>query len=809
MFEDKICFSHNLSFKDNGNKIIWAYKGKKDAKHPEGLWLISWGKLTNSKIDPKHTHLSILCGIINGYMVLDFDKEKGMKLFKDFEDTFDTYIEDSTNGYKHVYIKYDKDIAELLTKHNAINFQDSSMDILSDGRFCITSKSNNGKSVNEISKEFKDYLFSLCKEQKKFEVLEDYNLKYYKLLSLLDDKYFKNYELWIEPAYALYNEKDINNSVGFSTWNKLLKEKASNNYNYEEAKHMWDNVIPNSNNKKIERNEAIITMAKFKKIIGGSDSINYNIWKNEFEPIIKKEKIKSKSDLKEEAADDYDRMCDSIIDYINSFGKSMIYDDNQISFSDVCKLHKHTISIEDIALLFNRTYINIFQRGALFLVIKEIKDYRCPKTKEYKYNTVFNKIEFTDFSKGIFVNIIFENIQCTCQLSRLIFDISSKINVYDNISFYPYGSNSVDTTPKNIFNIFTGFLHKYEPEFVYNESIVKTFLDMYMEILCNNNESSFNFEINKLAHILQYPEIKTGAVSIFKAGQGIGKSFLLMFLMNYVFGKHLSITIYNHEQLISRFNSHLMAKLFCILEEGVDLGNTKDISMFKGLVRCPTINVEYKGINVSDCMDCCMNFFIATNNDYNRLLGESDERTANFNICNEKYKRNTKYFSKMNKILYNFDAGKHIFHYLMNKDISNFDIYTVPETCEKLSKKISASPSIIRYLYKLYKNEFDDGIEFSNDGDDDRKKDKINPDIISNIGDSDKYYKTMEIYKAYKICCEEDLSCKASSKEDVIKKYIHLYFTPKEYKTGRFEYNLNKRTLKDALNKWFDTEEFK
>ena len=170
MFEDKICFSHNLSFKDNGKKIIWSYKGKKDENHPEGLWLISWGKLTKSKIDIKHTHLSILCGIINGYMVLDFDKEKGMKLFKQFEHTFDTYIEDSTNGYNHVYIKYDKDIAELLTKYNCINFQDSSMDILSNGRFCITSKSNNGKSVNEISKEFKDFLFSLCEEPK--EVLE-------------------------------------------------------------------------------------------------------------------------------------------------------------------------------------------------------------------------------------------------------------------------------------------------------------------------------------------------------------------------------------------------------------------------------------------------------------------------------------------------------------------------------------------------------------------------------------------------------------------------------------------------------------
>jgi hypothetical protein len=805
MFQDKICFSHNLSLKDNGKKLIWSYTGKKDDKHPEGKYLLSWGKLDKSKINPNHTHLSILCGKINGIMVLDFDKEKGMDLFKKFEHTFNTYIEDSTNGFKHVFIKYDNDINELLTTINPINFKDTSMDILSDGRFCITSKSNNAKSINEISKEFKNYLISLCEEPK--EMLEEHSLKYYNLLSLLDDKYFKNYELWVEPAYALYNENSINNLVAFTTWVKLLELKAGNNYNYEEAKNIWYNVIPKTNDNKIKHNEAIITMAKFKKIIGGSNTMNYNSWKNEYEPIIKKEKTKSNSDLKQEENEVYETICDSIIDCINSFGKSMIYDDNKVSFSDVCKLHKHNINIEDIALLFNQTYINIFQRGSLFLVIKEINDYRCPKTKEYKFNTIFNKIEFAkEFSNKIMVNILYENTPHTIRLSQLIFDISSKVNVYDNISFYPYGSNSIDTTPKNIFNIFTGFLHKYEPEFVYDESIVNTFLKMYKEILCNGVEKSCNFEINKLAHILQYPEIKTGAVSIFKAGQGVGKSFLLMFLMNYVFGKHLSITIYNHEQLISRFNSHLMGKLFCILEEGVDLGNTKDISMFKGLVRCPTINIEYKGINVSDCMDCCMNFFIATNNDYNRLLGESDERTANFNICSEKYKRDTKYFSDKNKILYNFEAGKHIFHYLINKDISKFDIYTVPETDEKLNKKINASPSIIRYLYKLYKNEIHDNLEFEVNN---KNDDKINLDIISDIGDKDVEYSTMQIYKAYKICCEADFSCKPASKEDVIKKYISVYFEKNEYKTGRFKYTFNKTALKNALNKWFNTEEFK
>jgi hypothetical protein len=635
--------------------------------------------------------------------------------------------------------------------------------------------------------------------------------KYYDLLVLLDDNWYRKYNQWIEPAYALYNS-EIDKTISFNTWNKLLKEKAGSKYDYDDAFKVWNKTIPETQEEMTRKNNAIITLSKFKKIIGGSKNYEYSIWKDKYEPSIKKEKRKSYSDLKEEKEQLYTDCLEELTTIINSYGKTMLYDDNNISFSDIQRLHRKTIDINDLALLINQTYVNVLQNGMLFLIIKEIATYRCMNTKEFKSNILFTKIKHDILDKDTITTIKFNDELVKIHVRTLIKDLSTFINNYDKVSFYPYGAKSIQNTPSNVFNVFTGFLYNYKEDFKQDDKIINTFRNMYKEILCNNVEQSFNFELKKLAHMIQHPEVKSGAVSIFKAGQGVGKSFLLMFLMKYVFGKHLSITIYDQKQLTNKFNSHLMGKLFCILEEGVDLGNPADIAMFKGMIRAPEINIEYKGVNVFDAVDCCMNFFIATNSDYNRLLGEADERTANFNICNEKYKRNTKYFGEMSEILNNYNAGEQIFHYLANIDLSDFDIRHVPENDEKLRKKINASPSFIRFLYKLYSNDIDETIlsefkAFSYKLDFDKKED----DIVDILTDDECFMKIMEIMNVYNKVCEVEFNTKSSSKTDIKEKFMDKYFTDNnknEYKKGRWEYNFTKQSIQNALNKHFDTNEF-
>lgn len=649
------------------------------------------------------------------------------------------------------------------------------------------------------------------------------DIKHYDLLKLLNDKWFKSYDNWAEPAYALYNAQDITNEVAFNTWIKLLKEKAGDKYDYDGARNLWVNSIPKAQKEIIDAGGKLITIAKFKKDIGCNNNALYSIWKDKYEPAIVKSKTKTKTDLKNEEEEQYNQLVDDVSNAINEHGRCMMYDENDVSFSDVNRLHRQTIAVKELALLFNRSFVCLHQRGGLNLIIKENTVERCKFTNTYKTNTVFTKIDFNkEFDRKIKVNIVLDEDTTLplVKLFDLIFDISTTIPNYESMGFYPCGPKNVATPPKRVFNIFSGFLHKYDKDYVPRADTVNTFISMYKEILCNNNQQSFDFEINKLAHIIQYPEIKSESVSIFQGEQGTGKSFLLMFLMMYVFGKHLSLTIFQSEQLLNKFNSHLMGKLFIILEEAVDLGNLKDISKVKGYIRCPVLNIEFKGINVSESLECCMNFFIATNNDYNAMFRETGERTANYNHINDKYCRNTTFFKQMSDILNNFDAGKDIFHYLANIDLSSFNIKEVPETDDKFNKKLESTNSFFKFLHTLYCDDMDikaDDMYNSDDVEYERNGNQVQSypiDLNRTLVDlDDGYMKIMKIYNSYKWICKQEFGIQDGGKgmfsKNAIKQLLKEFVEAKpNTREGREEYLMTKKSIGDALNKKFNTTKF-
>lgn len=630
--------------------------------------------------------------------------------------------------------------------------------------------------------------------------------KYYDLLSLLDNDWFKSYDKWSQPAYALYNLTDTDKTTAFGIFTKLLKEKAGDLYDLEGAKKLWNESIPEAQERYRKEGKDLVTMAKFKKIVGGSKNALYGEWKAKYEPEATKSKRKSARELRDEEDQLYNELVEELSEAIIAHGRCMIHDENEYSFSDVTKLHRHTIKLADLALLFNRTFVCMLQRGNLFLIIKEIVVSRCKFTKQYKSNTSFDKFDFTNFnSKATMVVVLDDGRVIEVRLKCLIFDISCLIPNYDNMGFYPVGPHDKSEPPTNIFNIFSGFLHKYKEDYIPDPNVVNTFCSMYKEILCNNNEKSYNFEINKLAHIIQHPEIKSESVSIFQGEQGVGKSFLLTFLMMYVFGKHLSLTIFQSEQLTNKFNSHLMGKLFIILEEAVDLGNLKDISKFKGYVRAPMLNVEFKNMDVQESVDCCMNFMIATNNDYNSMFRETGERTANLNKVNDKYYRNTTYFKQMSDIMNNYSAGCDIFHYLANKDLTGFNIRDVPETSEKFNKKLESTNTFFKFLYHLHCDDIDSRHEYDFDNQ--------YIDLNRELGDGDNgYMKIMTIYNSYVQMCEHEFGLAKGSKgvfsKDTVRTLCEDFLDTIEPKKGRKEYLMTKDSVSKALNTKFKTDKF-
>ena len=123
-FKDKIKFSLNVKIKDGKKEFIGMPK--------------KWNGLNKSTIKKTHKEIAILTGEKNNITVIDFDKEEGMKYYKQFENIIkDTFIETSFSGYKHAYFEYDEDLKTV------INLNNTNIDILNNSKCCIMGKENN------------------------------------------------------------------------------------------------------------------------------------------------------------------------------------------------------------------------------------------------------------------------------------------------------------------------------------------------------------------------------------------------------------------------------------------------------------------------------------------------------------------------------------------------------------------------------------------------------------------------------------------------------------------------------------------
>ncbi len=632
------------------------------------------------------------------------------------------------------------------------------------------------------------------------------------LYTLLPYKYFYTKESVCALVGSLYtDEAKCKPIVAKAVILTLIREKALDLFSLQDSEEI------------VSKGAGLINYGlhmdfPFSKVLGICRNVAANLvaeWESQYkkQPVVAKfenPRYMSKSQMKAEEEQSKAELIDTLASKIVALGGSAMHDKSEAVFSDILMMHNNSIEINDFAKFLNQTMVILHRAGVVRILARENSIYYCNKTNQtiIKRHFVQTPIEPKGGTR-IMLNIVLDD-GSVVRISKtaLLSDLHSRLGktyTYKEYGSYPYGPRS---SPPNLhghsFNLFGGFMHDYDSNYTMSSAdgaALDKFLAMYKDILCAGNAESFEFEINKLAHMVQNPSIKSQAVSIFKGGQGIGKSVLLEFLTKYVFGEHLSITIYSKEQLISRFNSHLSGKLMVVLEEGVDLADANSVNTFKGMIRCPSINVEVKGSEIVS-MPCNLNFFIATNNDYNRLFSERDERVANYNVVSEKYKGNKDFFREAVELLYSFEAGKAVFHYLVNKDLTGFNVRKVPQTDAKLEKKISSSPSFIKFMYDMYQEQLDARmVQTKINGGDTPGVPSINED-----GFDCNLVALMGYYKQY---CEYHGEMAMVKQSKIRDELLPLMkgFTGRCSK-GRPRYTICKESLSVFLNGYFEVDSF-
>ena len=327
---------------------------------------------------------------------------------------------------------------------------------------------------------------------------------------------------------------------------------------------------------------------------------------------------------------------------------------------------------------------------------------------EYKKNKLSNIILIP--SKENFINKIPNSIQ-----------IEYKEDKYKSISNYWIESRERNEFRKTIFepgiesfqnlNMFLGFNYIFDEKFKYNEEKLYYVFKHIREILCDNNEETFNYLLNWMAHILQYPTKRMGVAIVCKSIQGVGKNiFFENFFGSMVIGLKHSICISDTDQVVGKFNSILERMLYTVVNElKADGDIIKMSNLLKSLITDSTQKIEKKGIDAIHINN--YNNFVFLSNNHNVVNVEMFDRRYLCLAASSKYANNQSYFNKLCKNMLNEEISMIFFHYLMKRDLKKFNFRNIPLTQYKKDLIYNSIPSVMKWFNEYLKDCLNENIE--------------------------------------------------------------------------------------------------
>jgi hypothetical protein len=274
-----------------------------------------------------------------------------------------------------------------------------------------------------------------------------------------------------------------------------------------------------------------------------------------------------------------------------------------------------------------------------------------------------------------------------------------------HISYTPYLKHP-PTEDEGLWNTFRGFMHKYDPLFVVDMSLINDWLDLIKHTWCCDDEIIYRYVISWFSHKLQKPEKKIGVSIVCKSIlQGVGKNTLFEMLINHVMGKKYGVEVTDNERLFNHFNAEFEHSLLVLCDEIGGMGSMfKRADEFKSIITRNVFNVEKKGVDVIKCPDR-NDYLLFSNNDWIVKCEASDRRHLCLELCNDR-KGDHVYWNKMYGQM-NDKVGLHLFHYLANYDISSYNPRNIPMTEWKRELKEKSMDFVTKMLIKFVNDRVD------------------------------------------------------------------------------------------------------
>lgn len=221
----------------------------------------------------------------------------------------------------------------------------------------------------------------------------------------------------------------------------------------------------------------------------------------------------------------------------------------------------------------------------------------------------------------------------------------------------------------NFFNLWGGFAVKPAP------GDWSKFRDHIFRNICSGNQEHFDYLMKWAARMIQRPADQGCVAIVLRSSEGTGKGIFAHTLRR-IAGRH-GMHLVNAKHLLGNFNSHLEDKIFVFADECFYAGDKAQEGALKTIITEDKIVVEPKGRTAYQA-DNRLHIVMATNNDWAVPASASARRFLVLDV-NEARQQDTAYF---NAIRREMTAGgdEAFMHYLVNLDLSGFDVYDVPKT---------------------------------------------------------------------------------------------------------------------------------
>ncbi len=279
---------------------------------------------------------------------------------------------------------------------------------------------------------------------------------------------------------------------------------------------------------------------------------------------------------------------------------------------------------------------------------------------------------------------------------------STKRRVVSNIHFTPYFKEDLLKNDPKSWNIFPGFIHQYDPNFVVDQDKIKPVIDLMM-ILVDHFPQCFSYFVNFLAQLVQHPEQKLPiAIVLVSLYQGVGKNAFIDFFGKMVLGNQFYHYTNNWAEFIDKFNGNMETCLFECMDELSSSGaQFKEFNQLKSIISQTTRKIEYKGKDKIFVDDYTRHIFCSNNSQHIVKVEPGDRRWVIFNADN-KLANDSNFFDHFFNDTFNLEVGKHFFHYLANIDLSKWDSKKIPMTDLKQSLMEKSFQQYLVYLIVYY-----------------------------------------------------------------------------------------------------------